>query len=364
MDIKNVTAPPPEVIHFPAYEEYKSSGDPDLSEENVQHIAEIFNTPLTGAYNWDYTVQDDRIKRLYELGKKLNWNSDVDIDWDLPLPTSPGAELNAFENYPPYSELDDEGKARVNHHMNAWTLSQFLHGEQGALLVASQLTICAPTFNAKLYAASQTFDEARHVEVFNKYLQTKIGTTYPIDPSLKNLLDKILTDERWDLKFIGMQLVIEGLALSAFNTMKSISEGTLLGEMLHYIIRDEARHVTFGVNYLEQYVHTLSDEEKEDRAMFAYESCVVARERLIPTAVFKHLGWDVEEAREVYMKGVLIQHFRNLLFSRIMPNLKRIGLLTDRIRPKFEELGILELEDLPSDYDIDWAEIGKPLDAA
>ena len=104
--------------------------------------------------------------------------------------------------------------------MNAWSLSQFLHGEQGALLVASQLCSCAPTLNAKLYAASQTFDEARRVEVFNKYLQQRIGMMYPINTYLKSIIDKILTDARWDMKFIGMQIVIEGLALSAFNTTR------------------------------------------------------------------------------------------------------------------------------------------------
>ncbi|MFK8019095.1 MAG: ferritin-like domain-containing protein [Pseudomonadales bacterium] len=364
MDIKRVENPPKEVVEFPNYDSYKQADDPQLTAGDVQHIVEIFNTPLTGSYNWDYSVQDDRIKKLYELGKQLNWNAEVDIDWSLPMQEHLAPDLNTFEEYGPYAALSEEGKKEVNHHMNAWTLSQFLHGEQGALLVASQLTCCAPSFNAKMYAASQTFDEARHVEAFNKLIQTRVGHCYPVDPSLKYLLDKILTDPRWDLKFIGMQLVIEGFALSAFTTMKSISEGSVVGELLHYVIRDEARHVTFGVNYLEAFVKTLTEDEKEDRAMFAYEACVVARERLIPTGVFEHFGWDVAEARELYLRGPLISQFRNLLFSKIVPNLRRIGLLTDAVRPKFEELGILEFEHMPDDYDIDWAEISKPLNAA
>ncbi len=364
MDIRRVNTPPKGVVEFPEYAEYKGPDDPDLSPADVQHVVEIFDTPLTGSYNWDYSVQDDRIRKLYELGKQLNWNVEVDIDWTLPMKEEIAPDVNTFLNYEPYARLDEAGRKEVNHHLNAWTLSQFLHGEQGALLVASQLACCAPSYNAKLYAASQTFDEARHVEAFNKLIQTRIGHCYPIDPSLKFLLDKILTDPRWDLKFIGMQLVIEGFALSAFNTMKMVSEGSIVGELLHYIIRDEARHVTFGVNYLEAFVQTLSEQEKEDRAMFAYEACVVARERLIPTGVFEHFGWNVEEAREVYLKGPLVSQFRNLLFTRIIPNLRRIGLLTDAVRPKFEELGLLEFENMPDDYDIDWAEISKPLNAA
>ena len=113
---------------------------------------------------------------------------------------------------------------------------------------------CAPTFNAKLYEASQTFDEARHVEAFNKYLQTRIKRTWPIGRALKGLLDKILTDPRWDLKFIGMQVVIEGLALAAFNASKNATKDPVLYQMLDYIIRDEARHVTFGIKYLKDYI--------------------------------------------------------------------------------------------------------------
>ena len=143
-----------------------------LTSADVDHVAQIFKTPLTGSYNWDYSVQDDRIKKLYELGKQLNWDPQMDINWDQPWPEEEGqAELMNLHNYPPYLALSNKERDEFWLHMNAWSLSQFLHGEQGALLVASQLCSCAPTFNAKLYAASQTFDEARHVEVFNQYIQ-------------------------------------------------------------------------------------------------------------------------------------------------------------------------------------------------
>jgi hypothetical protein len=336
-----------------------------LTSSDVDHVAEIFSTPLTGSYNWNYRIQDDRIRRLYELGKELNWNAELDINWDQPWPEEDieqGAELMNLTDYPPYMALSEEDKKEFWLHQNAWSLSQFLHGEQGALLVASQLTSCAPTYNAKLYAASQTFDEARHVEAFNKYIQQRIGMMYPINTSLKSILDKILTDPRWDLKFIGMQIIIEGLALSAFNTARETTPDPVLKELVYLVIRDEARHVTFGVNYLEEYVKTLTDEEREERALFAYEACVVSRERLVATDVFAHFGWDVEEARERVMEGFVMSTFRNLLFQRVIPNLKRIGLMTDAIRPKFEALGILEFESLPDDGDIDWSAMERPLD--
>jgi len=346
-----------------------------MTVTDVQHVAEIFNTPLTGAYNWDYRVADNRIQRLYELGKTLNWNGSLDVHWDQTpdwheqTPVKPefideflaNADWNG---YPPFDAFSTERKLEFFKHDNAWSLSQFLHGEQGALLVASQLASCAPSFNAKLYAASQTFDEARHVEVFNRYLQTKLGLSYPVNQGLKSLLDKILTDERWDLKFIGMQIVLEGLALAAFHIAMNDTDDPVLKELLYLVIRDEARHVTFGVNYLEEFVATLSEEEKEDRAQFAYEACIVSRDRLIPTDVYRHFGWDVEETRQVLVERGLNAEFLNMLYARIIPNLARIGLLTEKIRPKFEEMGVLNFENLATDGDIDWRELEKPLVAS
>ena len=359
MKINEQKGPPEDLLYF--------DEDLDLSQKQVEDVVEIFHTPLTGAYNWDYTISDNRIKKLYELGKELNWNGSIDLNWDYTHPADerlvetddqlPHETLKAYEN------LSEEEKILFDRHSTAELMSQFLHGEQGALLVASQLASCAPTYNAKLYAASQTFDEARHVEVFNRYLQEKIGIHYPINPSLKLLLDKILTDERWDLKFIGMQIIIEGLALAAFQMLKAITKDPLLKQLLHYVVRDEARHVTFGINYLEEYIKTLSPEEIEERAQFAYEACVISRERLINTkAEQRFLGMTEEEARKFAMDTKSFDMFRNFLFSRVIPNLSRIGLLTDTVRPKFEALGLLEYENAPDDFECDWAEMKKPLE--
>ena len=328
-------------------------------------VVEIFETPLTGAYNWDYTVQDNRIRKLYELGKKLNWNVEVDVDW-TPEFKDVGTEEFEFEDnqwseHPVYKTWDKEKRLEFIKDLNAWSTSQFLHGEQGALLVASQLASCAPTFNAKLYAASQTFDEARHVEAFNKYLQTRLKRSWPIGRALKGLLDKILTDPRWDLKFIGMQIVIEGLALAAFNAAKTATNDPVYEQMLDYIIRDEARHVTFGVNYLEEFVKTLSKEERNDRAQFALEACTVSRNRLRAYDVWEKYGMDIEFTEEYNKTNVFQTQFQDVLFSRIMPNLKRIGLLTDELIPEYEKLGVMGYADGDSDYETSWEELSKPL---
>ena len=156
-----------------------------MTSKDVHDVAEIFQTPLTGSYNWDYTVADNRINRLYELGKKLNWNAQTDIDWDKAISRDQSPVLvddNPYKDLQVWKDMSEEERIAYQWHELAWAQSQFLHGEQGALLVASQLVSCAPTFNAKLYAASQTFDEARHVEVYTRYLQEKVGMVYPISP--------------------------------------------------------------------------------------------------------------------------------------------------------------------------------------
>ena len=337
-----------------------------LQPQDIEDIVEIFQTPLTGAYNWDYTAADNRLSKLYELGKKLNWNATMDLDWSKDhhphseWPTNP--EFQQLAGFKPYDDLSEEEKIECSWHLLASGLSQIVHGEQGAMLVASQLVSCAPTYNAKLYAASQTFDEARHVEVFHKYLRERIGMTYPVMPGLKLLLDKILTDPRWDLKFIGMQIIIEGLALAAFERQRVAAMDPLLKDIFYLVIRDESRHVTFGVNYLEEFVQTLSYEEREDRAEFAYEACVVMRNRFGSNNVMNHYGWNVEEAQEVLNQSESARLFNNLLFSKIMPNLKRIGLLTEKTQEKYEQMDILQFQDLEDDKVIDWDEMSKPLE--
>ena len=357
MKITRTDGPPEDLLYF--------DNELNLTPEQVEDVAEIFNTPLTGAYNWDYTVVDDRIKKLYELGKRLNWNVSDDLDWSQTHPKDEFLVNQEFRLVPDeivgLDELSLEDRLQMDRHQVSWNLSQFLHGEQGALLVASQLVSCAPTFNAKMYAASQTFDEARHVEGFNRYLKEKIGFQYPATTGLKSLMDKILTDERWDLKFIGMQIIIEGLALAAFNNMKFILNDGLLKQLLHYVIRDEARHVTFGVNYLEDYLKTLSKSEIEDRAQFAFEACVVMRNRLISGEVIsRFLDYTPDEAQEIAANTAQGQNFRVLLFTKIVPNLKRIGLLTDKVKPQYEKLGVLSYAELEDNFNIDWADMSKP----
>lgn len=359
--VKFVDTPPTTPEELPAF----LDADGPSRVGDVQQIAEIFQTPLTGTYNWDYTEQDQRIRKLYRLGKERNWNVDLDLNWEQDFDKSQKPLLdgqpNPYEGWAPYEAMSEDEKHRFFWHSHAWTIAQFLHGEQGALLVASQLVSCAPTYEAKLYAGSQTFDEARHVEGFAKYLREKVGIFYPVNRYLKALLDKVLTDPRWDLKFIGMQLVIESLALAAFGVQKAICADPLLKELLDLVTRDESRHVAFGVTYLEQFVKSLSPAERDDRAVFALEACKVMRERIVPSDVYTHFGLDPVEGRERFLAAGQVDMFRNLLFARIMPNLNKVGLLTEAVIPEYEQLGLMAFSELTNDGDIDWSAMSAPL---
>lgn len=360
LHVRLVDGPPQDIRRFDNDEALTDK----LTPGDVETIREIFHTPLTGSFNWDYEDANAKIRRLYELGKRFNWNAQLDVDWDQPFPrgespNQPG--LNAFAGHPKYEALTDDQKVDFAWRSHAQTLAQFMHGEQGAMLVASQLVSCAPTYDAKLYASSQTFDEARHVEVFHRYLHERCKIIYPINPNLKQLLDLVLTDARWDLKFIGMQILIEGLALAAFQSIVQTTRDPLLRDIVQLVMRDEGRHVAFGVNYLEDWIRSLPPEEIEERAEFAYQACVIMRERLFSTSVAEEFGFTAEEAHAINAAGQGGRQFNDFLFERMIPNLKRVGLLTDRIRPKFEALGVLKFENLRHDGQIDWEALEAPL---
>jgi len=338
--------------------------DEPLGPVEIGYMSETFTVPLTGSYNWDYQVVDNRIRKIYELGKALNWNSTIDLDWSSEFSENSyyiDESLNPFKETKEFKQLTPSAKLAMDHHTMAWTLSQFLHGEQGAMMVASQLVNCAPTHQAKLCAASQAFDEARHVEVFNQYLK-RIGVMYPVDKNLKKLLDGILTHPNWDIKFLGMQIIVEGLALAAFESLRNAAQDPLLKEILRLVKRDEARHVTFGVNYLQDYTPNLSSKQIKEREDFAYNACVVMRERLVNSQVpSEFLQIPESEARDIVLENAVMGEFREILFANIIPNLKRVGLLSPSLQRRFSKLGIMKYVDLKNADELSLSSLEMPL---
>jgi hypothetical protein len=308
---------------------------------------EYLPTTFDVAYTWNYDMVRQELRNLYEKAKREQWNATSQLAWDTSV--DPEAELVPDFQIPVYGthiweKLTPGDIRKLRREALSWTLSQFMHGEQGALLATAQIVNATPLIESKFYAASQVMDEARHVEVYARYLREKLSGAYPINRHLRTLLDQILTDSRWDMKYLGMQIMVEGLAMAAFGYMHKMCNEPLLTELTHYVMKDESRHVAFGVLSLNDYFGQLSAAERREREEFLYEGCRLMRDRLLMEDVWEVMGWPVDEVREIVLHSPQMQEFRKMLFSKIVPNVKRLGLLSPYVRERFAELGILQFE--------------------
>lgn len=312
-------------------------------EESVLAVAHELS------YTWKYGSTRPDLHTLYEKSKDLMWNARTRLAWDTDV--DPQAEIVSDAFNPIYGtdiwrRLDKKREVpRLRQHLASYMISNFLHGEQGALLATSQIVATAPTADAKLYAAAQVFDEARHVEAYDRYLNEKIELVYPPSPYLKSLLDTVLTDSRWDMKYLGMQILVEGVALGAFGLIHNTAKEPLIKEITHLIMQDEARHVAFGVLSLKGAYDHMPESELRDREDFIIESSKQLRDRFLAQEVWEAAGLPKKECEEAAERSEMMQMFRRLLFSKIVPNVKRLGLMTPRVRRGFEELDVIEYED-------------------
>ena len=328
-------------------------------DEVVHHVQNHAET----IYTWNYDKGErPALNKLYEKAKNAQWNGETDLPWETEVDPEKVVAENAIANAGvastpdqmralggPFTNLSDADFGRFAIESNVWTLSQFLHGEQGALVCTAKIVETVPWIDAKYYASTQVMDEARHVEVFAKYLQDKWGGEYPVNAHLKMLLDDIGSDTRWDMTYLGMQIMVEGLALAAFGFMQQMTTEPLLKKLLRYVMSDEARHVAFGVLSLREYYAELTDAEIFERQQFAFEAGVRMRDRFLQQEVWERMGMNVKEAIQATMAVPERDLFQMMLFSKIVPNAKKLGLL-DRndswLRRRYEELGVIQFEDL------------------
>jgi hypothetical protein len=339
-----------------------------IANTDVDEAIHAVEDHADAIFTWDYAKgARPALNKLYEKAKHSQWNGETDLPWDIDVdperlaeemggnpivqrfresaraPGSPFAHFGAKE----WLELAIEGQN--------WRLSQFMHGEQGALLCTAKIVETVPWIDAKYYASTQVMDEARHVEVFAKYLDSKLTGHYPINAHLKLLLDDIIADSRWDMTYLGMQIMVEGLALAAFGFMHMLTEDPLLKKLLRYVMSDEARHVAFGVLSLQEYYAGLSDGELRERQEFAFEAAVRMRDRFMQQEVWERMGLDPRPiVRTMLEVPPEEQIFQQMLFSKIVPNCKKLGLLDASggwLRRRFEELGVIQFED--------WADTGE-----
>lgn len=315
--------------------------------DRLDHELDTILTSFDTNYVWNYGTVKEGLRDLYEKAKRDQWNGTTQLAWDTCV--EPESEIipsaiNPLAGYAPFEKLDARERARFRHAQISLQLSQFLHGEQGALIVASQLVGGVPWIDAKYYAGTQTMDEARHVEVFSRYLHEKLEWEWPINPQLRELLDATLTDSRWDFKYLGMQVMIEGLAMAAFGNLYQLCREPLLKDLLLYVMRDESRHVAFGVLSLQDYYRDMPATELSDREDFIIYAAELMRNRLVGSELARAFGWNENEVRDLVLASPVGKMFRSTLFQRVVPNLKRLGLLTPRVREAFEKLDILRFE--------------------
>jgi hypothetical protein len=301
-------------------------------------------------FRWEYEHGRAAMEGLYSKAKKLQWNAEDRIDWSQDLdPENPMGlpdEAISIFGSPVWDKLTEAERRRVRHHQQAWQISQFLHGEQGALICTAKIVQQVPQMDAKYYAATQVVDEARHVEVYSRLLHDKFELAYPITPPLQALLGDVLRDSRWDMTYLGMQVLVEGLALAAFQQIRDGAKNSLAAQVNAYVMQDEARHVAFGRLALRDYYPQLTEKERDEREEFAVEGCYLMRDRFLAPEVWQTLGLPVDECMEFMRGSELMKSFRSALFSRIVPTIKEIGLWGPRIRRAYAEMGILGFADV------------------
>ncbi|MFC9317376.1 ferritin-like domain-containing protein [Streptomyces nigra] len=313
--------------------------------------APLWQVPATGAarFNWEYDDGRERLLALYQKGKDKQWDGQRRIDWDLEVdpydPLGTPEDAMALYGTPYWDRMSERERGDLRRHYASWQFSQFLHGEQGAMICAARIVESVPDMDAKFYSATQTMDEARHAEIYGRFLHEKVGMVYPINDNLQTLLGDTLRDSRWDMPYLGMQVLIEGLALAAFGMIRDTTTKPLPRQILAYVMQDEARHVAFGRMALRDYYQQLTDAELREREEFVIEGCYLMRDRLRGVEVLENFGVPKAEAEELSERSEFLQLFRKLLFSRIVPCVKDIGLWGERLQRAYVDMGVLEMGD-------------------
>ncbi len=325
-------------------------------------------------FDWSYPADHPEMHALYTKAKKRQWNSDEALDWKRSVdPHDPRMNVlpDDFFDFDDLASmgfaLDARERQRFQCDLAAWMLSQFLHGEQGALFAAAQVTEAVQFFDGKLYGSTQVMDEGRHVEVFHRYLTEKLGKLYAINDNLFVIIDGLMRDGRWDMKFLGMQIMVEGLALGAFGTIYKQTKEPLLKDALRLIIQDEARHVHYGILALRDHIKELSESERREREDWTFEVALLMRNRFAAYEVYEEWfeGRMGRSAWRAYVDRTPGMHrFRSTMFTRLVPNLREIGLVSPRMLPRYEKAGLLQyMEGLAGDR-LDGAGMIAELDRA
>jgi hypothetical protein len=305
-----------------------------------------FDGKAETAFTWEYDDRRDGLLQLYDKGKRQQWDAAERIDWSQDLdPENPmllDDRVIPIHGSDLWNRMNEAERRTLRHHLQASQISQFMHGEQGALIATAKIVQTVPDLDAKFYAATQVMDEARHVEAYSRLLHEKFELAYPITHGLKSLLENGLSDSRWDMTYLTMQILIEGLALAAFQRIRDQSKNPLAAAVNAYVMQDEARHVAFGRLALRDYYPQLTQAERDEREEFVVEACWHMRDRFNQIEVWQRLGLPVEDCLRLVDTSETMQVFRGRIFSRIVPTVRDIGLWGKRVQEAFAAMGAMQ----------------------
>src|SRR5215475_15847508 len=232
----------------------------------------VINGTIDTVFEFDYSVQAEDMRSLYEKAKRDQWNAVRDVAWATPEPSDGRVladELIDIHGSPMWERLSERDRVELNRRITAWRLSVLVYGEQGALLACSQLVDTVTGTDEKFFQATQVVDEARHNEVLERYIQHRLGGLhYPMPDNEKVLFDVILGDSRWYIKTIALQLVAETFAVAIFKMMQEADADPLLRQVCARILQDESRHMGFGMLALPDIVRQASDAERREMEDF------------------------------------------------------------------------------------------------
>jgi len=306
------------------------------------------SVPLQLHWTWDYGSQVAEIRALYEKGKVNQWNAELDIDWQMPVSKDEWTltpEASILASICKLMGKDEKTQKAAAFDELCFILSQLLHGEQAALQLCGQLTNACTHMDEKWYAASQVTDEARHIEVIAKFLQRKMGTIHPVGATLKVLLDRLLEADTVAMKTLGMQTLFEGMAVGIMNLMRQESKNELLSEMLRRVEQDEARHAAFGVLSMRRVVKEASKQQMDEMEDFAFgilEALNANQQLDMLHLLGPSYGIDPENVTKMFLGLPNFADLNSLPYMHtVIPNLLRLGLITDRTEAGWRKCGML-----------------------
>src|SRR6516162_5154142 len=320
----------------------------------MAETAERISTTLETVFQRSYVSEAPDLRRLYENAKRDQWNAARDIDWTQTVDLDRGIFANELVDGHGTDTLNRLGPKRfaeLNVEFSCWRLSQLLHGEEGAMLACSQLVDMVPGNDAKFFQSTQAVDEARHTEVLSRYLLDKCGgRIYPMSRNIKLLFDFLLGQGKWFIKTAGLQLIAETFAVGLFRMLAESSIDPLLRTICKRILADESRHMGFSVLGLPEMIKSLSPSDMAELEDFTAEACRLVLRGQFAREAFEKVGFSsaeikhVEETRVEQAKSndyaLFRQIFRREMYTQVMANLKKVGLMTPRMADNLVKIGI------------------------